>query len=142
MTAKIARFAPRQIVTVARAVMVNAGDLRSCRKAKRRLFIKGLFGSQADDGIDLGRASRRQNTGQNGHQNERTNCHGECGEVESSNSVKDTLKSAAGDGCTDKTEGDSDDNEKSPLPEDESEDVSPRCSQSHANSELAHSLRN
>src|SRR4051812_12650377 len=130
------------MATVANAVRARAGVLRNCRKAKRRLFIKGLFGAQADDRIDLGRPSSRQNTGQNGHQDERSNCHGKCGEVESSNSVKDTLKGAAGDGCTDEAESDSDDNEKSPLPEDEAEDVSARCSQSHANSELAHSLRN
>ena len=38
MTPKIARFAPRQIATVASAVIVNAGALQSWRKAKRRLY--------------------------------------------------------------------------------------------------------
>src|SRR5438128_1073682 len=36
MTPKMARFAPRQIAIVASAVIVNAGALRSWRKAKRR----------------------------------------------------------------------------------------------------------
>src|ERR1700674_589665 len=40
MTAKMARFAPRQIAIVASAVSVKAGALRSWRKAKRRLFIE------------------------------------------------------------------------------------------------------
>src|SRR6188768_2445017 len=40
MTAKIARFAPRQIATVARAVTVNPGVLRSIMNANlRSLFI-------------------------------------------------------------------------------------------------------
>src|SRR5881394_4066713 len=42
MTPKIARFAPRQIATVASAVIVNAGALQSWRKAKRRLFMNNL----------------------------------------------------------------------------------------------------
>ena len=36
ITAKMARFAPRQIATVASAVTVNAGDLRSWRRANLR----------------------------------------------------------------------------------------------------------
>src|SRR5436190_13889273 len=43
ITAKIARFAPRQSATVASAVTVNAGDLRNCRSAKRRSVIGLLF---------------------------------------------------------------------------------------------------
>ena len=39
ITAKMARFAPRQIATVAIAVIVNAGALPSWRRAKRRLFM-------------------------------------------------------------------------------------------------------
>src|SRR6266513_668069 len=39
ITAKIARFAPRQIATVASTVTVNAGAWRSWRKANRRSFM-------------------------------------------------------------------------------------------------------
>src|SRR5437879_7484366 len=39
ITAKIARFAPRQIAIVASAVTVNAGALPSWRRAKRRSVI-------------------------------------------------------------------------------------------------------
>src|SRR5437868_14259914 len=60
ITAKIARFAPRQIATVARAVTVNAGDLRSWRRANFRSFIS--FGSQCLNRIDHRRAAGGQQT--------------------------------------------------------------------------------
>src|SRR2546430_17081838 len=50
VTAKMARFAPRQIATVANAVTVNAGALRSWRRAKRRLFMS--FSAQRLHRID------------------------------------------------------------------------------------------
>src|SRR5437016_4424838 len=58
ITAKMARFAPRQIATVASAVMVNAGDLRSCRKANFRSVM--LLVTQRDHRIDRHRATRRK----------------------------------------------------------------------------------
>src|SRR5882724_12462650 len=57
----MARFAPRQIATVASAVIVNAGALRSWRKAKRRSFIS--FSPQCFDLIDQCRAPSRNETG-------------------------------------------------------------------------------
>src|SRR6266480_3182330 len=64
ITAKIARFAPRQIATVARAVTVNAGDLRSWRRAKRTSFIS--FSAQSLDWIYARGASSRKKTGKEG----------------------------------------------------------------------------
>src|SRR6202011_4359043 len=58
MTAKMARFAPRQIATVASAVTVKAGFLINCRKAKRRLLI-----TKRDHRIDAGGATRRNEAG-------------------------------------------------------------------------------
>src|SRR6266478_1687362 len=75
MTAKMARFAPRQIATVASAVTVNAGALRSWRRAKRMSFIsmrgcffwiENSFGTQRLNGIDQGCATRWQQTGEKG----------------------------------------------------------------------------
>src|SRR3954449_11144763 len=100
-------------------------------------MIRMLFGTQADDGIDLSRSSGRQNTRQNRDQDERSDGDGKGGEVESSNSVKHTLKGAAGNGGANQTESHSDNDKESALTENEAEDVSARCSQSHANSELA-----
>src|SRR4029453_801764 len=57
----MARFAPRQIATVASAVTVKAGALRSWRRAKRRAFI--LFSAQCFDWIDSCGATRRDETG-------------------------------------------------------------------------------
>src|SRR5437879_1529960 len=57
-TAKMARFAPRQIAIVASAVIVNAGDLRSWRRAKRRLFMSLV--AQRDHWIDSHGAARRK----------------------------------------------------------------------------------
>src|SRR4029453_10946852 len=57
----MARFAPRQIATVASAVTVKAGALRSWRRAKRRSFIS--FSAQGFDWIDQCRAPSRNETG-------------------------------------------------------------------------------
>src|SRR6476620_5407384 len=54
----MARFAPRQIARVSNAVVVNAGALRSWRRANRRSFIvlklRDSFGAQSCYGIRLG----------------------------------------------------------------------------------------
>src|SRR5229473_5375662 len=56
ITAKMARFAPRQIAIVASAVTVNAGDLRSWRRANFRSFMSLV--TQRDHRVDRHCAAR------------------------------------------------------------------------------------
>src|SRR3954468_18843257 len=54
---KMAVFIPIPSARVSTARKVNAGDLRSCRRAKRRSIIGSFywmrsFGAESDDGID------------------------------------------------------------------------------------------
>src|SRR5207302_6902029 len=58
ITAKMARFAPRQIAIVASAVTVNAGALRSWRKANFRSFISLV--AQRNHRIDRHGTARRK----------------------------------------------------------------------------------
>src|SRR3954447_22632313 len=61
---KIAVFMPMPSASVSTASNVNAGDLRSWRRAKRMSFNmeviprSGSFGSQRDDWIDAGSSAR------------------------------------------------------------------------------------
>src|SRR5258708_53987 len=75
----MARFAPRQMATVASAVSVNAGDLRSWRRASFKSAIIVLLSQCAQSlvtqrlhGIDMGGAARGNKTGNCGNNCQKT----------------------------------------------------------------------
>src|SRR5437016_3841906 len=78
ITAKIARFAPRQIATVASAVIVNPGALRSWRRAKRMSAnmeasrSSGSLVTKSSHRIDTRRAARGNETRRSGHEREQS----------------------------------------------------------------------
>src|SRR6266566_9347360 len=58
---KMAVFMPMPSARVSTATVVKPGDLRSCRRAKRRSFIS--FSAQCLNRIDMRGATRRKKTG-------------------------------------------------------------------------------
>ena len=75
ITAKMARFAPRQIATVASAVRVKAGRFAELAEGVTEIVHRVLslffsFGAESDDGIDARGAAGGEPAGQGGREGE------------------------------------------------------------------------